>query len=322
MVKKYKGRLEVIIKRNKDFFNTKVIASRLNDKNIKDLENSLKSNLEKINRFILDKGFKIQNNDEHSDYNLAKEVSQFLKRKKELETNTHRRRSKFDLSILESMFDMKNYIYPNSKIIRSRYEIFTNSKPPSKSHISQILNKKLKIRYKKQSFSHLNTTSECSKIQKLLFIHKLSQDLSDKKNLIYIDATKFKNDKNSQRFWQSSKGTYKFFNNGRVKGLNVLGALSEERILYLHYCVTNVDTNEFLTFLKKLEENIINLDIKDPLLIIDNCAYQKGKEVKKFVKTSIIKMLFLPCYYPSYNAIEYLWNILKKHCRNEIITKT
>lgn len=47
-------------------------------------------------------------------------------------------------------------------------------------------------------------------------------------------------------------------------------------------------------------------------LIADNASYYKSKEVCEYLKTSRIKIIFLPTYSPNLNLIERLWKLLRK----------
>ena len=48
------------------------------------------------------------------------------------------------------------------------------------------------------------------------------------------------------------------------------------------------------------------------LVILDNAKYHYSRRVKEFLKTSRIKLVFLPSYSPNLNLIERLWKFFKK----------
>ena len=45
---------------------------------------------------------------------------------------------------------------------------------------------------------------------------------------------------------------------------------------------------------------------------VDNASYYHSKEVKAFVKTSKVELVYLPAYSPNLNLIEHLWKFLHK----------
>ena len=47
-------------------------------------------------------------------------------------------------------------------------------------------------------------------------------------------------------------------------------------------------------------------------MIVDNASYYHSKEVKEFVKTSQVELVYLPGYSPNLNLIERLWKFLHK----------
>lgn len=48
-------------------------------------------------------------------------------------------------------------------------------------------------------------------------------------------------------------------------------------------------------------------------VILDNAKYHYSKEVRNFVSTSRINLIYLPAYSPELNLIERLWKVFKKN---------
>lgn len=51
---------------------------------------------------------------------------------------------------------------------------------------------------------------------------------------------------------------------------------------------------------------------KRVFIIVDNAGYFKGKRIQLFLKTSRIKLIYLPPYSPNLNLIERVWKLFKK----------
>ena len=51
---------------------------------------------------------------------------------------------------------------------------------------------------------------------------------------------------------------------------------------------------------------------KRVFIIVDNAGYFKGKRIQEFLKTSRIKLVYLPPYSPNLNLIERVWKFFKK----------
>jgi len=98
-------------------------------------------------------------------------------------------------------------------------------------------------------------------------------------------------------------------NTGRQRA-NISGALdAETHEAYVQEHVTlNAETT--IKFFKFLESK--NLNAPSIYIILDNAGYYKGEKIREFLKTSRIKLVFLPPYAPNLNLIERLWKFFKK----------
>ncbi|MFH1196612.1 MAG: transposase [bacterium] len=58
------------------------------------------------------------------------------------------------------------------------------------------------------------------------------------------------------------------------------------------------------------------IDKAEIRILLDNARYYKNKEINKYLKTSRIKLIYLPPYSPNLNLIERLWKLLRKKVMN------
>jgi transposase len=98
-------------------------------------------------------------------------------------------------------------------------------------------------------------------------------------------------------------------NTGRQRA-NISGALdaeTHEAHVQEHVTLNAETTIKFFKFLE-------NKNPKAPsiYLILDNAGYYKGEKIREYLKTSRIKLVFLPPYAPNLNLIERLWKFFKK----------
>lgn len=319
MVKKYKINLTQILKRNRKVFDTKAIAKKLDASHIANLSEKLAEDINVINIYLNKVKFRKNKINEFNDNSLVEDVNKFISRKKSCDVENLKLKSKFNISILENMFHSENKMFPNAKTIQTYYNHITGNKAPSHPYINNILRKRLKIRYKKFQIRNKNLQNEISNIQTMLYIIKFAEEITENSNIIYIDETKMKNDKNSKRCWMSLKNNSKIYDNGRIEGVNIFGALSKKEILSLYTSPKNLNGDTFMEYIKKLEKELKVKKIQNPVIVLDNCSSHKGTDVKKYVKKSSLKFVFLPCYLAELNSIEYLWNNLKQFARKEVI---
>ena len=64
--------------------------------------------------------------------------------------------------------------------------------------------------------------------------------------------------------------------------------------------------------LKALREEHKHRKAKTIYVIADNARYYRSRDVKTYLETSRIKLIFLPAYSPNLNLIERLWKHFRK----------
>lgn len=102
--------------------------------------------------------------------------------------------------------------------------------------------------------------------------------------------------------------------NGARKRLNILGAINLETMKFEYQDFKTINGSATIEFFTKLENTYPKAARID--LILDNAGYNKSEEVKHFLKSSRIKVHFLPPRSPNLNAVERLWKIMHEHVSN------
>jgi len=98
-------------------------------------------------------------------------------------------------------------------------------------------------------------------------------------------------------------------NTGRER-MNINGALNGESLEVVKRTDQTINAQSTIELFKQLEN-------KHPLaeniyITLDNAGYYRSKLVNEYLKTSKIKLMFLPPYSPNLNLIERLWKFMKK----------
>lgn len=98
-------------------------------------------------------------------------------------------------------------------------------------------------------------------------------------------------------------------NSGRQR-ININGALNADTLEVVIRTDDTINTQSTLKLFDALEK-------KHPLansifMTLDNARYYKNNLIKEYLKTSKIKLLFLPAYSPNLNLIERLWKFMRK----------
>jgi transposase len=98
-------------------------------------------------------------------------------------------------------------------------------------------------------------------------------------------------------------------NSGRER-LNLHGAINAETHEITVIESETVDADSTINLLRAIEQKYPNApEIK---VILDNAKYHYSKEVKEYLKTSRVQLVFIPSYSPNLNLIERIWKFFKK----------
>lgn len=139
---------------------------------------------------------------------------------------------------------------------------------------------------------------------------KLKQDLSEEETICFMDGVHPTHNVQPAYGWIET-GVRKEIpaNSGRSR-INLSGAID----IISHKIVIQEDktlnANATISFLRRIEEAYPTK--KCIHLFCDNAAYYRNKEVTNYLKTSKIRLHFLPPYSPNLNPIERLWKWMKE----------
>ena len=98
-------------------------------------------------------------------------------------------------------------------------------------------------------------------------------------------------------------------NTGRQR-LNINGAIDLERLEPVVRFDESINAASTIALFEQLEA--LNLVATWIYVICDNARYYRSKAVQEYLKSSRIKLIFLPPYAPNLNLIERLWKFFKK----------
>jgi transposase len=101
---------------------------------------------------------------------------------------------------------------------------------------------------------------------------------------------------------------------GARKRVNLMGALNLETMQFGYQEFDTINGHSAVTFLKKIEEMYPHA--RKIHLIWDQAGYHTAWEVREFLKTSRIKVHYLPPRSPNLNPIERLWKIMHEYVSN------
>jgi transposase len=98
---------------------------------------------------------------------------------------------------------------------------------------------------------------------------------------------------------------------GARKRVNIMGVLNLESMRFGYQEFETINAEAAITFLKEVEK--MYPDSRRIHLIWDQAGYHTAQEIKDFLKTSRIKIHYLPPRSPNLNPIERLWKIMHEY---------
>lgn len=98
-------------------------------------------------------------------------------------------------------------------------------------------------------------------------------------------------------------------NSGRQR-ININGALNSETLAVVMRTDDSINTQSTLKLFEQLEQKHPEADAI--YITLDNARYYKNQLVMEYLKSSKIKLLFMPAYSPNLNLIERLWKFMRK----------
>lgn len=138
---------------------------------------------------------------------------------------------------------------------------------------------------------------------------KLKAGLRPEEEVYFVDAVHPEHQSQAVSGWIKKGECKTLQTSGKQLRLHFAGALSLVGMKIVVSEYETVDADAMLDFFKKLETQS-----KAPTIhvILDNARANKNKKLSEFLKSSRIKLHYLPPYSPNLNPIERLWKILRE----------
>lgn len=176
------------------------------------------------------------------------------------------------------------------------------------SGMRQLLHR-LKFVYKKAKTIPGKANAELQKAY-LLMLEEILKNKSEHDAHYYLDGVHPQHNTQLAYGW-IKKGQDKVVksNSGRQR-INVNGALNADTLEVIIRTDDTINTQSTLKLFETLEQKHPNAE--SIFITLDNAKYYKNGLVYEYLKTSKIKLLFMPPYSPNLNLIERLWKFMRK----------
>jgi len=219
-------------------------------------------------------------------------------------------RNPLELFLIDEYSKIENRTNFTCRKLARKYKEITNENI-SKSTINNILKNNLGLRWRKTIIKNNKINRIENIIMSLTFIKIMARSIAQKFNIIYCDESSIQTINNHLKIWKSPNDDF-YANISNKKKFNLIMACSKEGII--HYNINNENTTNqtFLKYMKELLEILTKKNMKPFLIVLDNLAVHKTKELFQFYKDNKVNIVFNSPYVSKFNAIEFTFRDLKK----------
>jgi transposase len=137
--------------------------------------------------------------------------------------------------------------------------------------------------------------------------NKITKEIGQGDVVYFLDASHPQHNSMPAYGWIRKGTTKELKSNTGRKRINLHGALNLDKLEVVIREDETINYRSTIALYKQLEHKHTTGII---WVIEDNATYYKKKEVQEYLKTSRIKVIFLPAYSPNLNIIERLWKIM------------
>ena len=180
----------------------------------------------------------------------------------------------------------------------------------SKTHVHRIIKNILKYRYRKTTLKNNkllgNYSIKNSYFFLKIFLHSLTLNIQP----IYLDEAGFFT-KNSNFYTWRKEDEEIFTKIEDRKKINLLMAVSPQKIIYYDLTESNTDNNTFKHFMEGLVNNMQKDEIQNHIIILDNLTSHLTNDLFEFYKNNNLKILFNTPYNSPWNMIELVFRLIK-----------
>ena len=238
---------------------------------------------------------------------------------------------KIPQSILESLNNFKNCVKPETEIdifIKNKINNSINraditcrkiatqyynetGKFIGKSSVNNIMKNKLGYRYIKTTYKTNYLRTKEANILSLCFVKIIARLIKFNYEIVFLDESKIESINTHLKCWRKPRETI-YFGNYIKKKLNIIMAISKNKVLRMDINEENTTAEIYLNFLKNLYEDLSKEKNKKFAIILDNLKLHKTKDVISFCEEKKINLVFNVPYQSIFNGIELCFRSMKK----------
>jgi len=210
----------------------------------------------------------------------------------------------------------ENIINDSKKIIQYIKEKY--NKDFSSDGIVKLLHR-LGFEYKQTTLIPSQYDAEKQKSFKETYEARLAA-MKKNEEIVFIDGVHPQHNTVCGKAWIKKGETKNIESNTGRSRINLSGAYNPKNNDVIIQEDKKLNRESTIKFFQKIETKYI--DAETIFAIVDNAKYFKNEDVRQFLETSRIKLIYLPTYSPNLNLMERLWKFMRKKVMNNKFYKT
>ena len=207
------------------------------------------------------------------------------------------------------------------KQIAKQYEIFYGKKI-SITTVFRILKYHIGMKYLKTSIKNPKLDDNNYLFMTFIYIRIFLKSLLLDLNIIYLDETGFLLENNNYFTWRGEKEVILDGPKNKSKErLNLILAVSKNKIIHRQFIRQSIDTKIFIGFLEGIIQQMTEEEKRKMIIVMDNATFHIGYGVINFFKENKIKGLTICPYRSNFNMTELVFRHIKNITYKNIYKK-
>ncbi len=199
------------------------------------------------------------------------------------------------------------------KKVTEKYNILAESKglkKLQKSSIHTIMRKKLFLHFKRKTIKNEKLKQIDFIKYSFFFLKIVTRAIKLNLKFIFLDESGFFLFNSHFRNW-ISKDDEIFFGGGEEHKVNLILAVSEDKVFYYKILKENTTSSIFKNYMDELIKNMSEIEKTNHVFILDNCSSHLTYELFKLYNENKLKVLFNVPYSSSFNMVENVFRLIK-----------
>jgi len=194
--------------------------------------------------------------------------------------------------------------------------------------LRRFLKQNMRFTYKSVCCRYRTAFTEKNKYLKMTFLKEVTKLIQNESVIIYLDESGLGGVKSRKKVWVSKVDDKPVPQNKQFKRVNLLAAISANRVISYMLVNENVNSDIMIEFFKKIMKRLEDdIEYSSALeegriyFLQDNAQIHKSEQIRTFYRKHKLNILFTSSYSPEYNFAEQLFMKIKRSYHDTTFVK-